>query len=274
MEQFDRTLKRYLSHVVDNPDSGVGKAFSFFLVILIAVSISFFIVETTDWSQPYHHFFHQFDLFVISVFALEYVIRFYLAPKKIQFVASPLAIVDLLVIASFYIALMNFSFLRSFRVLKILQLLKIFRYSETLTQFFKSFRNYHEEFKIFGVSLLVALVIGASGLYYLERDVNPDFATIPDSMWWSVVTVSTVGYGDAVPITWAGKVLAGFMMFMGLGVIAIFTAIITKMFIDHFFGKRNHDCLFCHYPSHDFDANYCKNCGNALDMNPRNNKAE
>ena len=120
-------------------------------------------------------------------------------------------------------------------------------------------------FRIFGVSLIVALVIGASGLYYMEKDVNPKLDTIPDAMWWSVVTVSTVGYGDVVPITWGGKILAGIMMFMGLGVIAIFTAIVTKMFIDHFFGKRNHTCHYCHYPRHDFDAKFCKNCGNRLD---------
>lgn len=268
MGNLNRALKRRLDHVFNNPDSGLGKVISFFLVILIAVSIFFFIIETTAWGAPYHHYFHQFDLFVITVFAIEYLIRVYLAPRKLEFVASPLAIIDLLVIASFYIALTNFTFLRSFRVLKILQLLKIFRYSETLTAFFKSFKNYRDEFRIFSVSLMVALIIGASGLYYLEREVNPQLATIPDAMWWSVVTVSTVGYGDVVPITWPGKILAGIMMFMGLGVIAIFTAIVTKMFIDHFFGKRNHSCYFCHYPRHDFDAQFCKNCGNHLDTRP------
>ena len=271
MKHFDQWLKRQLTKVFENPDSGIGKFVSFFLVILIAISIFFFIIETTTWGLQYHYYFHQFDLFVITVFAIEYVIRLYLSSKKWEFVCSPLAIIDLLVIGSFYIALTNFTFLRSFRVLKILQLLKIFRYSETLTQFFKSFRNYQEEFRIFGVSLIVALVIGASGLYYLEREVNPELATIPDAIWWSVVTVSTVGYGDVVPITWGGKILAGIMMFMGLGVIAIFTAIITKMFIDHFFGKRNHNCHYCHFPRHDFDAKFCKNCGNVLDNRPELN---
>jgi len=268
MEKLNKTLKRHLSHVVDNPDSGIGKVFSFFLVILISLSIFFFIIETTPQGAVYLDYFHQFDIFVITVFAIEYLIRLYLAPHKLKYITSPLAVIDLLVIASFLIALTNFTFLRSFRVLKILQLLKIFRYSETLTQFFKSFKNYRQEFQIFSVSLIVALVIGASGLYYLEREVNPLLSTIPDAMWWSVVTVSTVGYGDIVPITWGGKILAGIMMFMGLGVIAIFTAIITKMFIDHFFGKRSHNCLFCHYPRHDFDAVFCKNCGNHLDASP------
>jgi len=271
MKNFDAWLKRHLTRIFDNPDSGVGKFVSFFLVILIAISIFFFIIETTTWGLQYHYYFHQFDLFVITVFAIEYVIRLYLSPKKWEFVCSPLAVIDLLVIGSFYIALTNFTFLRSFRVLKILQLLKIFRYSETLTQFFKSFKNYQDEFRIFTVSLIVAMVIGSSGLYYLEREVNPELATIPDAIWWSVVTVSTVGYGDVVPITWGGKILAGIMMFMGLGVIAIFTAIITKMFIDHFFGKRNHNCHYCHYPRHDFDAKFCKNCGNVLDNRPELN---
>ena len=103
-------------------------------------------------------------------------------------------------------------------------------------------------------------------IYTFEHGANPAFDSIENALWWSVVTITTVGYGDVVPITLLGKLFGAFVMVLGLATVAMLTAILTKIFIDHFFGKRLHICSFCHFPHHDHDAKFCKNCGAELDI--------
>lgn len=268
-ENQSHKLRNFMLDVFEHHETRIGRAFGLFLITLVCLSTFLFILETTAYGEKWVELIHKFDIFVISVFAIEYLARLFLARNKIKHVFSVLSMIDFLVIASFFLSLasVNLLFLRGFRVLKIFQLLKIVRYSDTMLDFFKSFKNYTNELKIFGITFSVVLVLSSCGLYYLEKDANGSFATIPDAIWWAVVTITTVGYGDAIPVTVGGKVLGGIVMFMGLGIIAILTAIVTKMFIDHFFGKQHHHCTFCRYPRHDFDAKFCKNCGGELDKN-------
>lgn len=259
-------IRYFFQDIFETHESKWGKFFGYFLVTLVCFSTLFFIIETTEAGEPYIPYFHIFDIFVVTIFVIEYIARFLLATRKRKYVFSPLAMIDALVILAFILSFQNFLFLRGFRVLKIFQMLKIIRYSEIMVEFFKTFKNYKNELKIFGLTFGTVLILSACGLYYLEKDANASFETIPDAIWWAVVTISTVGYGDAVPVTIGGKVLGAVVMFLGLAIIAIFTAIITKMFIDNFFGKMNYICTFCRYPRHDFDARFCKNCGNEVEL--------
>jgi len=262
-----RKLDLFLVDLLEHHESKWGKMFGYFLVTIIIASTTSFILSTTSLGHQYKTWLHYFDLFVFGFFSLESFCRFWISSQKKFFIFKPLEIIDLIVLFSFYSHFSNLVFLRGFRVLRIFQMLKIARYSELMLSFFRSFRYYRDEIKIFVVTLLMVLILSSCGMYYLEHNQPESYIkTIPQALWWSIVTISTVGYGDTVPITIGGKMLASLIVWMGLGTTAIMTALITKIFIDHFFGKRMHHCEFCHYPHHDHDAKFCKNCGGKLDV--------
>lgn len=258
-------FKIILHHLLEDHDTLYGRVFGWFIVGGILLSFGGFVLSTIpqyQWLMPY---IESFDLIVLCVFAFEYVGRVYLAPNRLKFITSPLPIIDLVVLISFAGAHSETVFFRFLRVLKIFQIFKIIRYSDVLAGFFRTFKNYRNELHIFWLSALTVWVFASCVIYFLEKG-SAKFATLPDCMWWALVTMTTVGYGDMVPVTWAGKTFAGVVVVCGLGIIAILTAIITKIFMDHFFGRHYHVCGRCDYSWHDFDASYCKNCGAKLDV--------
>jgi voltage-gated potassium channel len=157
--------------------------------------------------------------------------------SRLGFAFSPLGLVDLLAIAPFYFQLLlpetatSLLILRVFRGLRLLRVLKLSRYSPALNVLFSVLRK---EARVLGVAmfiLAVMLVVVSWGIYVLERDAQPAaFGTIPDAMWWSVVTLTTVGFGDVVPVTNLGKLFAGFAALLGIGMVALPSAILVAGF--------------------------------------------
>lgn len=261
------SLHNFFREILETHNSRAGKTFGSFLVILITLSIGIFVSENIEVFQPWRDELVIADKVILGIFALEYFIRLIISRNKIKFVFSFLGIIDFLVILPLFAQIsQGLVFLRGFRVFRILQLLRTVRYSNLMLMFFRSFRHYRDEIHIFVITFILVTITGSLAMFSIEGGVNPGFATVPDAMWWTIVTITTVGFGDVVPVTVSGKILATIIMFMGLAAIAIMTAVLTKVFIDHFFGKRLHHCDFCRYPHHDHDAKYCKNCGNQLDV--------
>jgi voltage-gated potassium channel len=259
-------LREFFHDILETHKSRTGKIFGGFLVVLITLSIGIFICENLVIFRPWRIELAIADKIILGLFALEYFIRLLISRNKFKFALSFLGIIDFLVILPLFAHIsQGLVFLRGFRVFRILQLLKTIRYSNLMLMFFRSFRHYRDEIQIFVITFFLVVIVGSLAMFSIEGGVNPNFSTVPDAMWWTVVTITTVGYGDVVPITIAGKILAAIIMFMGLAAIAIMTAVLTKVFIDHFFGKRLHHCERCHFPHHDHDAKFCKNCGNQLD---------
>ena len=259
-------LRAFLIDILETHHTRTGKFFGHFIVFFIGLSIVAFMVETTRPEPPIEQWLMGLEKIIFAIFALEYLLRLIIARHKATFLFSFLSLIDLLVLVSFYGHFWNLSSLRGLRIFRVFQLLKITGKSRLMISFVRAFRYYKDEMNIFTLTFSLVLFLSSTGFYYFESAVNPKINNIFDSFWWSVVTIFTVGYGDTVPITIGGKFLAAFVMFMGLATIAIMTAIITKVFLDHFFGKRVHHCRRCHFPYHDNDAKFCKSCGTELDI--------
>ena len=198
---------------------------------LIFLSISAFTIETIPTlNSEIIRFLEIFEIICIVIFSIEYILRFFLAKKKLGFIFSFYGIIDLIAILPFYL---SFGFdLRSARVLRFLRLfrlIKLIRYNSAINRFSLAFKMIKEELIMFSVVSMILFYLSAVGIYYFENAVQPEsFSSIFSSLWWSVVTLTTVGYGDVVPITIGGRIFTFIILMLGLGIIAIPTGMISS----------------------------------------------
>ena len=224
-------MKEKIDKIVETRESKSGLYFDYFIQVLILLSIASFTVETIPDLEPQTvYFLERFELVCIVIFSLEYLIRLYIAKSKMRFVFSFYGIIDLLAILPFYLAL-GFD-LRSARVLRFLRLfriIKLIRYNKAIRRFQNAFIMIKQELIMFSVVSLILFYLSAVGIYYFENSVQPEaFSSIFSSLWWSVVTLTTVGYGDIVPITIGGRIFTFIILMIGLGIIAIPSGMISS----------------------------------------------
>ena len=224
-------MKDKIDQIVETRETKFGLYFDYFIQVLILLSIASFSVETIpDLDSKTIYFLEKFELVCIVVFTLEYLIRFYIAKSKTGFAFSFYGIIDLLAILPFYLAL-GFD-LRSARILRFLRLfriIKLIRYNKAIRRFQNAFIMIKQELIMFSVVSLILFYLSAVGIYYFENSVQPEaFSSIFSSLWWSVVTLTTVGYGDVIPITIGGRIFTFIILMIGLGIIAIPSGMISS----------------------------------------------
>lgn len=229
---------------VGGDDDRMSRAVDTFLVTLILLNVASFVAETVPWIEAtYGLWFHAFDWFSVIVFTIEYVLRLWTAVEvpflskmppwraRLQMAARLPMIIDALAIVPFYLSYFFHLDLRVLRVLRLLRFLKLWRYSPAMHALIRVFSV--ERRSLSGALLLLttALLFASTGMYYLEGNVQPDkFGSVPDAAWWAIATLTTVGYGDVVPVTPAGKLFGGLIMVMGLCILALPVAIISAGF--------------------------------------------
>ena len=214
------TLKR----IVERNDTRWGRVFDLFIQCLIVFSLATFSIETLPNLSPgTQRWLYGAEVVTVAVFTVEYMLRFLVADRKLRFVFSFFGIIDLLAILPFYVASgVDLRSIRVFRFLRLFRAFKMVRYSKAIKRFHRAFVIAKEEIIMFLAVALLLIYFSAVGMYYFENDAQPDkFASIFHSLWWSVCTLTTVGYGDVYPVTTGGKVFASVVIIIGLGIVAV-----------------------------------------------------
>ncbi|MFV0415033.1 MAG: ion transporter [Chthoniobacterales bacterium] len=206
-----------------------GKFELFFQACIILSVIGFAVGTVPELKYPWKHALRFLEILSFLIFTIEYLLRLYFSKSRLTYITSFFGIIDLLAILPFYLAL-GFD-LRSIRILQFARLMrisKLSRYNIAARRFQRAFKIAKEELLLFGLSALAMLYLASIGIYYFEREAQPEkFGSVFDCLWWAVVTFTTVGYGDAYPITQGGKIFTFFMLITGLGVVAIPTALLA-----------------------------------------------
>ena len=224
-------MKQYIKGIVEFNNNRKSKYFALFIQLLILLSIVTFSIETIPNLKPQTRFILQsIELFSVIIFTIEYLLRIYVADSKPRFIFSFYGIIDFLAILPFYLSFgVDLRSLRALRFLRLFRVLKLVRYNRAINHFSKAIKSAKEEIFLFIFITLILIYFSAIGIYYFENEAQPEhFSSIFDSLWWAIITLTTVGYGDVYPITVGGKVFTFFILMIGLGIVAIPTGIISS----------------------------------------------
>lgn len=216
------------------------------LIVLIVLNVGAVIFETVDeFYRQWHYYFDLFEKISLAIFVFEYLARLWVAPEnsnisRLAWMRSPLAIIDLLAILPALLFLLfpvDLRFLRTFRMLR---LLKLTRYSPALSMLLAVFEEEAGAFFAAFFILTLMLVFASSGAWLAEHNAQPEaFGSIPQTMWWAVATLTTVGYGDVTPVTVAGKIFGAMIMVVGIGMAALPAGIIASGLNEQIHRRRS-----------------------------------
>lgn len=214
------TLKR----IVEGNDTRLGRGFDVFIQLLIVASLITFSIETLpDLSQPARDILRYTEIATVVIFSAEYLLRVYVADRKLSFVFSFFGLVDLLAILPFYISAgVDLRSIRAIRLFRLFRILKVVRYSAAIRRFHRALLIAKEEIVLFALAATLLLYLSAVGICYFENEAQPEaFSSVFHSLWWSVCTLTTVGYGDVYPVTTGGKIFTFGVLATGLGIISV-----------------------------------------------------
>lgn len=231
-----------------------GHILDVFLIFLIMVNVVAIVLESVaSLAQTYHTVFLVIEIGSVAIFTIEYLARLWSCVDKIEYkqvkdsnlkkrfkyALTPLAIIDLLAIAP-TILMMFFSFdLRFLRVVRLLRIFKLTRYSKAMQLLLAAFKEEASSLMAAFFIMSVVLIMASCGIYLIEHDVQPDkFGSIPDAMWWAMATLTTVGYGDVVPITPVGRFFGGVITMLSMGMVAIPTGLLASSFAEQLRKRR------------------------------------
>ena len=301
-ERFDKFIERFFGYIfskmkmelpdkekmfaiIFRSDTPAGKQFDIYLLYAIGLSVLILILNSIPSLNRYLSIpFLILEWVLTLAFTAEYLLRIYCSKNAMRYIFSFYGIVDALSIFPFYLGII-FPSMQSVAVIRILRVLRVFRilnmgsFMQEASILLLSLRKSLRKIVIFMMFVFITAIILGSFMYAIEGDINPNLSSIPKGIYWAIVTLTTVGYGDITPLTDMGQIVAGIMMILGYSVIAVPTGIISADIIstdkksskkkkhnadDEEPLKRIRSCPNCGWQTEDQDADYCKRCGTEM----------
>jgi len=269
----NRRTRNRIHEVVFEADTPTGKWFDISLLVLIVLSVITVMLESSeDWYSQYGPIFDTLEWIFTIIFTIEYVLRLYVTIRPWKYALSFYGIIDLVAILPSYLSffLAGSQYFVIIRILRLLRVFRIFKLGKFLTegdQLRRALIASRNKIMVFLFTVTLLVVIIGSVMYLVEGGENDGFSSIPRSVYWAIVTLTTVGYGDITPQTSIGQFLSAVVMILGYAIIAVPTGIVTNEMIG-MAAKGNFTntqfCRYCAKEGHADDALYCKYCGGRL----------
>lgn len=265
--------KNRLHEIIFEADTPLGKLFDIILLIAILLSVLSVMLESVkDIYVKYGTQLYLLEWTFTIIFTVEYIARIIAVTRPKKYIFSFFGIIDLLSILPAYLSLVfvgaqSLLVIRSLRLLRVFRVLKLGRFLGEANQLRNALRSSRPKIIVFIFTVFTVVVIMGTFMYLIEGEEN-GFTSIPRSVYWAVVTLTTVGYGDIAPQTTLGQALATLIMIMGYGIIAVPTGIVSAEMTNQKFGPgkkiSTQACPHCTAEGHDIDALFCKKCGGHL----------
>lgn len=266
------TFRRRLWRIVFLSDTFTGRLFDIALLILIAICVFVVMLSSVESLQAqYGRLFFTLEWTFTLIFTVEYLTRVWVAPSRRRYITSFFGLVDLVSILPSYLELLfaGSHYLMTVRVLRLVRMFRILKMAEHVGEahmLVRAMRGGRHKIIVFLTSVIALVCVEGTMIYVLEHDKNPGFSNIPQSIYWAIVTLTTVGYGDVTPVTIPGKLMASVIMLTGFAIIAVPTGVMTaEISREMRLGETsNQKCPNCGWQRHDVQARFCQQCGQQL----------
>lgn len=269
-----------LGNTIFESDTREAKTFDLVLLFIILLSVALVILESIpDFRNNYGKGLKLAEWIITGIFTIEYIVRIVVARQPVKYVSGFYGIIDLLAIIPTYLSLFltgaqGLIVIRALRLLRVFRILKLTRYTKESRILIKALKSSRIKISVFLFAILMIIVIIGTLMYLVEGEEN-GFSSIPVGIYWAIVTLTTVGYGDITPVTDLGRIISAIVMILGYAIIAVPTGIVTAEIVQSAVKKPGEKiCPYCNESNHDNDAEYCRKCGEKLEPADKTNTME
>jgi voltage-gated potassium channel len=266
-------LREKLHEIIFEAETPEGKLFDIVLLVMIFLSIVIVMIETIPGiSRDFKHILFVAEWVITLFFTIEYILRLYCVYSPVKYAKSLFGIIDLISILPSYLVFFfpgahSFMIVRGLRLLRVFRIFKLDNFLHQGNMIMSALKASQPKISIFMFFILLVVCIFGSVMYLVEHNVNEGFDSIPRAIYWCIVTITTVGYGDISPVTSFGQFIASLIMITGYAVIAVPTGIVTSALIQQpqeSLYANTITCPECNLEGHDKNAKHCRECGAKL----------